>query len=262
MKPALRTSLLIVPLVGTLLAAIGCGGGGGGGSSATPTAPAATMVDGVAFSAKSDLLTESPFGEAFGMRTYRSLTEGTPSAHLASYAFTGSVVGGIKTISASVTFVDAAGAPITDNIWLAILKGIINGVSEGWAYAKADDGWIYVVGISGELLGTPIKVYPSQVTLGTEWSSVGIHHTTHADGSETTVPTTTTHRVISTTASAPRAGEAGCVLLHTVRTEAGEPDRNQWRYFKPGVGLVESTDVDPAQDQSAASGSYLVPNVG
>jgi hypothetical protein len=263
-KPAIRTSLLVVPLVGTLLTALGCGGGGGSGGGAQPSAaaPGTTVVGGVAFSAKSDVLTESPFGEAFGVRTYRSLTEGTPSEHRASYVFTGSVVGGIRTISASVTFIDASGAPITDNLWLAIAKGLINSLGEGWSYAKADDGWIYLVGMLGEPIGTPIRIYPSQVAVGTEWSSAGTHHTTHADGSETTVPTMTTHRVISLTATAPRAGESGCVLLHTRRTEEGKPDRNQWRYFKPGVGLVESTDVDPGLDQSAASGSYLVPDVG
>jgi hypothetical protein len=262
MPVSLRATLLLVPLIGALLTTAGCGSGGGDSSAAPAPAPATTVVDGVAFAARSDVLTDSPFGESLGMRTFVGVTNGQPTPYRASYILTGTTVGGVQTISQDITYVDAQGQPITDNPILAILASILNAIGKDWAFAKAEDGWIYWVGYQGQLLAKPARLYPVQVAVGTEWSQAGVHIYSDSDGTETSVPTLTTYRVLSTSAHAPRADIGGCVLLLTVKTEEGKAEERNWRYFKVGTGFVEKTDTDPAQDQSAANGSYLISNAG
>jgi len=252
MFPVLRWSLVIA-LAGALLIATGCGGGGGGsgGSSAVPAAePGTTVVNGVVFAADSDVLTESPFGESFGVRTVRFVKDGALSDYRMTKTFTGTTSGSVRSLTTRVDFIDAAGQPYTSDLVLNLFKSFFNG-SDALYLARAKDGWIYVVARGDTTLNAPTKAYPGQASVGTEWSIAG------------TGTALTTYRVMATDVTAPRSAQTGCVLLRSIKTTASNTTgKTTWDYYKPGVGLAENTDTDPALDQSTSSGSYLVPNIG
>jgi hypothetical protein len=252
-------------LVSLIALAAGCGGGGGGSDgspAATEPAPGTTVVNGVAFSARSDVLTDSPFGQAFGLYTYRNVFTGQEADYLTTVMYTGTVAGNVKSVMSQTDFVDKNGQPITNNVLIDILRALSNAVNEG-TLARAEDGWIYVTAIEGQPVSPPRRVYPSQVTTGTEWSRPGTHTKKNEQGEViATIPTNRVYRVLAMDAVAPRSKYEGCVLLRMIRSEEGEPDEARWSYYKPGIGFVESTNVDPALDQSEAKATYLVPNFG
>lgn len=253
MQPA-RARPLIVPLLSVLLIAPGCGGGGGGGStSSASAAPGSTVVDGVAFGAGSDDLSDSPFGEAFGTRRFRYVVDGKEQYYLGSYTWSGTDARGVRSITGDFTFIDPIwGTPIDTNSAFNLpyshIERFVDGFIKEWAFAKASDGWIYVVDDPYHDENTRIPPYkwaPSRVQVGTEW--IGIH----------------TYRVVSLAATGPRSHIPGSVVLATIQREEGTPGTIiKWSFYKAGIGLVEETNVDPASDQSTADGSYLVPDVG
>jgi hypothetical protein len=251
----------LVPLLA--IAAAGCGGGGDSDGGSDPVA--SNPGDGgsqpaVAFSAQSDDLTPNPFGEEMGERTFQSFNDGVLSDWRLVKDYTPTIVNGVAGLDLDVTYINAQGQPSTsENNLLHTFFVIAEAILEGIGYtARADDGGLYVISWEGGAR-TLVKSFPATAVLGTEWTVEG-NEESGIEG-QPPVPVSNVHRVMAVDAVAPRSLQLGCILLRIVSTSAGT-SKTEWRFYKPGTGLVETTDTDPAQDQSQASGKYLVPNIG
>jgi hypothetical protein len=244
-------------------ALFGCGGSGDGSSATgSSTDTAATSPT---FSANSANLSVHPLGEAVGTRTFRSFRNGVNDSYRAVFNFSVSNVGGISTLGTNVSFVDDAGQPITLNPVLNILRAIYESLK--LSYAIADDGALWVVGINGADLGANRYAFIPAASLikpGYSWSYSGTY-SEDVDGVVTQRSSTITFTIVSTTAIAPKSNIAGTTLIGVTTSLSATATKpalmtSKWTYIKPGVGKVESTNVDPASSQANASGEFLVPN--
>ena len=269
MRLAILPRTLLIPVLGLAIGLFsGCGSSGGDSSATTPTTPTTPTNSGPVFSARSAELTGNSFGEAEGIRTYQSFQNGKNDAYRSVYNFQQKSAGGVATLTLKLSFIDADSKPITDNFLLNLLSAIAESLQ--LSYAIDTTGAIWVVATNDKPLGEKerYQVFPSTSAIksGLTWSEP-LDITTDTNGVITQQTGSVAYTVLSTSAISLKAKRPGCILLRETTVinaskVAPASTSSIWFYYQPGVGKVEDTNVDPAQDQSSASGSYLVPNAG